>query len=501
MKKNLTDGIKTYLEQDIYPMHMPGHKRNRSLMGYGLPGNAESYDLTEVYGTDDLHRSRGIIRGSMLRTAKLYGAGLTRYLVNGSTCGILAGIAALCGRRDVVIASRNCHISVAHAIEINDLKVKWMLPEYDEKLSIFKEIRPDTLKTAIEEVIAAGSFPSLVVITSPTYEGYLSDTESLSRICHDHGIPLLVDEAHGAHLRFTYDHRDALSQGADVVVQSPHKTLCSLTQSAWMHVSKEALIRCPGIEDRLEEKLSVYETSSPSYPLMLSLDKTSCIMESHAKELDARYIKLLSMLYGRLESLKCLKIPELSGVKALCENRLAGKGVSDMRHDPGKLLINTSASGINAGELAEILRKRYGYETEYAIGNNVLAMITMWDDAERLKGFAMALREIDEGLKEGIKEGYKNASGDVCGYLKELPCAVSDISDALTGERVFSVPYADGVAAEYIYCYPPGIPLMVPGEAVDENILSFMEEAKRSGCEILGSCSSFREEFCFQKKN
>ena len=312
-RNTLRKDLEDYLDKGLYPLHMPGHKRADSVASCHLhmPGYVKDsspasegespsgqaretdpfagmrdHDLTEIKGTDDLHRAKGMLRRAMDRTAALYGASRTFYLVNGSTVGILAAVSALCKRRDTVIAARNCHISVSHAIEVNDLSVKWVLPGYDPDFDIYTRTETCAVRDAITETIEkTGKKPACVVITSPTYEGVLSDIKKISEICLDFKIPLIVDEAHGAHLRFAGGYEDALSSGADLVVQSPHKTLCSFTQTAWMHISDKALKLIPDLPERIEEKLSVYETSSPSYPLMMSLDECTEIMADRGEEL------------------------------------------------------------------------------------------------------------------------------------------------------------------------------------------------------------------------
>ena len=213
--------LRQYCGSGIYPLHMPGHKRRPG----PCPGLPYEWDVTEVEGTDDLHDARGILKEAMDRTAALYGADYTRYLVGGSTCGILAGIRAALRHGDRVAVARNCHKSVYHAIELCGLETVWILPETVPDYRICGSVSPEAVRCLLQ------TDPSIraVILTSPTYEGVLSNIGAIAAHCHAHEIPLIVDEAHGAHLGLfsgTGFPAGALSCGADLVIQSPHREPC-----------------------------------------------------------------------------------------------------------------------------------------------------------------------------------------------------------------------------------------------------------------------------------
>ncbi|MCR4922667.1 MAG: PLP-dependent transferase [Lachnospiraceae bacterium] len=493
MKKNLSESLDEYIDKKLYPMHMPGHKRR--LKGNTLLTGSRTceeklasmalYDLTEVKGTDDLHNPEGFIRESVKRTEKLFGAASSRYLVNGSTCGILAAVLACCKRGDIIIAGRNCHISVCHAIELGDLRVKWVEPEYDPDFEIFTYMDKMKLEKAIKDTkerIGA------LIITSPTYEGYISDIGAIAGLCDKEGIPLIVDEAHGAHLRFTDRRHEAVENGADIVIQSPHKTLSSLTQTALLHISGKAIKSYPWIERKIDEKLSVLETSSPSYPLLASIDNCVDQLVKSGEELSGKYRKMLDRTYDILKELKVFK-----AAGSMDEGPLI--------RDRGKILINCKKSGINGVELSEIMREKYGYETEYANAYDLLAMTSMWDDEEKVLGFAKGLLIEDKSLyeKNASKKKERPLSQGIYSkgviYDRDLLGSVMTIADAM--ESVFEevsfeeLKRADKerLCAEYIYCYPPGIPFIVPGETVKADFIRYLEEAKKSGSRILKSRS------------
>ena len=245
--------------------------------------NAYGLDITEITGFDDLHRASGILKDAMERAAGLYGSQRTWFLVGGSTCGVLAALGAAVRHGDEILVAANCHISVFHAAQVMELKVRLAMPEYLGKYGIYGSIRPKTVKEALSE------HPGIraVVVTSPTYEGILSDISGIAAVCHRYDIPLITDEAHGAHLKFMRPEdkegravcfsveegdgaygrqpesgklQSAVEAGADLTVQSLHKTLPALTQTALLHLGRTTLIDA----GRIGEQLSIYETSSPS---------------------------------------------------------------------------------------------------------------------------------------------------------------------------------------------------------------------------------------------
>lgn len=278
----LYKAISQYISRDICPMHMPGHKRNTELLGRELP---YGIDLTEIDGFDRLHDSDGILKDVADLASELYGSRRSFLLVNGSTGGILASVRAAVQYGDRILMARNCHQSVYHAAEVNGLKTAYLIPETDAETGICGSIAPAALEGALEEYPDA----KLVVITSPTYEGVISDVRALCSLAHKKNIPVLVDEAHGAHLGFSaFFPGEALQNGADLVVTSLHKTLPALTQCALAHVGGRLIS-----PERVARQLSIFETSSPSYVLMASIDRCLGILRASKEELFGHYEALL----------------------------------------------------------------------------------------------------------------------------------------------------------------------------------------------------------------
>lgn len=476
----LQSQLEEYTAEGLYPFHMPGHKR-RFIPAPGLPAG---WDVTEVPGTDDLHDASGILREAMVRTASLCGADRTWYLVNGSTCGLLAGIRALARRGSQVLCARNCHKAVYHALELTGCRVHWIMPPVDPRWGICGGITSSQIASAIRR------HPSVcaVILTSPTYEGVLSEIEDICQVCHARNIPVLVDEAHGAHLIPVSQEAGfpagALACGADIVVQSPHKTLPSLTQTALLHMQG-------GLVDpaRIERELDIFETSSPSYPLLASLDGCTGILNERGREL----FSLWADRIGRFDTL----VKDLRRIRILYHTRTpAGEdpelaSIPSALFDAGKILIDASPAGMKGPELAEILRERWKMETEMARGNLVLAMTSICDDEDALDRLALALREIDKsagGLPEAEKETPDPAGADAGVEISPAPAAiypvtVCSLSEACEqeAEEVPAAAAEGRICAQYLYFYPPGIPFLAPGELVTPQILDLLETSRRSG--------------------
>ena len=462
--------LEKYVRQGLYPLHMPGHKR----LMQPAPGLPSSWDLTEVEGTDDLHDAGGILSDAMRRTALLWGAERTWYLVNGSTCGLLAAIRSLAGHGAEVICARNCHKAVFHAIGLSGYRVRWLMPAVNEEWGICGGI------SALQVQAALGRYPSAkaVILTSPTYEGILSDIKGICRVCHEKGIPVLVDEAHGAHLMplsaASGFPAGALAGGADLVVQSPHKTLPSLTQTALLHL--QGRIADPA---RVEEELDIFETSSPSYPLMASLDGCTGILRKEGAELFKKWKERLARFDEAVHSLQKIRI-------------LGHGSQSAAVNDPGKILINTRGAGMTGQEAAGLLRDQFRLETEYARGFHVLAMSSPCDSEDALDRLAAALLVLDTKAAAPVSvEKNRTDSTDALPVQELLmirPVTACTIACAAEQEAE-EVPITEAsgrICAEYLYDYPPGIPFLIPGEFITRKIIEILEKEAENGRAFYG---------------
>ena len=451
--------LKKYSNSDYYPFHMPGHKRRGIGEICEAAGEAKipyGIDITEIEGFDDLHHARGILKTAQERAAKVYGADETHFLVNGSTVGILSAICGITKKGDTILVARNCHKSVYHAIYLNELNPLYLYPRFDEETHLSAEIEPQRVAEALEE------HPQIraVVLVSPTYDGVVSDVAAISEAVHARGIPLIVDEAHGAHFGF---HRafppNSNRLGADVVIHSVHKTLPSLTQTALLHINGNLVNR-----RRIAEYLDMLQTSSPSYVLMASIDSCVELLEKRGSGAFESYVKNLTELRNSLKELSHLKIIETG------------------KYDPSKVVISVKNADITSKELYEMLLSEYHLQMEMTGGTYVLAMTSMGDTKEGFERLTNALFSIDNKIGSDTV--------DIIGKQPRLP-AVLKISEAedLPEEKRRRLAWKDAagfISLEYAYLYPPGSPLIVPGERITGSAVRALFWYKEHGFSVEG---------------
>lgn len=401
-EKSLYEKLKEYAVSSDYPFHMPGHKRTD--LGIGEPSRI---DITEIPGFDDLHCAKGIILESEKRAAALWGVKRSFFLVNGSTVGILSAISAAAEKGSRILVAENCHKSVRHACFLRDLEVS-CLKTVKTRFGVPGQISPEELLRGFHEFPDAKT----VVITSPTYEGILSDIRELSDITHRHGAILIVDEAHGAHLAFSKELPEpATALGADLVVESIHKTLPSLTQTALLHIVTD---RIP--EDKIAQYLDIYETSSPSYVLLSSIDRCISILASEREAMFSSYIERLNEFYRSCRDLKSFSV--------LTEDALNKEEAFEK--DPGKIIIRPDIVGVTGNRLSECLREVYHLVAERAEEDYVIAMTSISDTKEGFLRLKVALHELDRGQGGLMDRESSSASAPseyeiYRGFSKETP--------------------------------------------------------------------------------
>ena len=471
----LYDKLKAYSESGHYGFHMPGHKRNTDILGTDLP---YGLDITEIDGFDDLHHARGIIKEGEERAAAVYHAEESHYLVNGSTVGILSAVLGVTQPGDRVIVARNCHKSVYNALYLNGLRPVWIYPDMIPGTSICGPVPVEQVDVLLRE------YPDVkaVIVTSPTYDGIVSDVGAVAGAAHRHGVPLILDEAHGAHFGFhPYFPKNGNQLGVDLVIHSLHKTMPSLTQTALLHINGELADR-----DRVRRCLHMLQSSSPSYVLMASIDQCIRMTAEKQEEWFGFYVKLLQNARSDLRSLKNLALFET------------------VPYDRGKILIDTSGSIIKCKKeikkctgklLSDILEEKYLLQTEMAAPDYVVAMTSVCDTEDGMDRLVSALHEIDANLANSNEfEGYP-------AYKKEKIEGNPDISernqqifsmreiDKFTNKEI-SVKYQDSagkISLEYAYVYPPGIPLVVPGERISSKTAATLQKYVESGFDIEGT--------------
>lgn len=480
--------LAAYCASDALPMHMPGHKRNRQALQLPEPVDI---DITEIDGFDNLHGAEDLLLACQRRAARVFGAEETHFLVNGSSGGILSAIAACVPRGGALLMGRNAHRAALNAVTIGGIRPEYLYPAFLPESSISGAIAPEQVDAAL------GRRPDIrcVFITSPTYEGVISDVAAIADACHRHGAVLIVDEAHGAHLGFGGFPESAVRLGADVSVQSVHKTLGSLTQTALLHVSGPRVDR-----ERLRRMLSVYQTSSPSYVLMASIDECVLRMEAQGDALADRWLANVAAFrraVGGLRHLKLLPVEAAGGggtavgadsvdgaaargyaaVGAGSVDGVAARGgaavgagsvdVAAFRFDSSKIVISARGTNIGGPELQRMLRERFHIELEMAAGHYAIAMTGVGDTEASVMRLADALLTIDAELTDVDAP----APVDPLSPRPQMVLTPAE-ADLLPAEDVPVDAAAGRICAETVFAYPPGIPLMVPGERVDGALLA-----------------------------
>ena len=485
---NLYERLCEYAQEEYYPFHMPGHKRNEEVFKQHEDSAAIAIpygiDITEIEGFDNLHQPEGILKESMERAAELYGAGKTFYLIGGSTCGLLAGICACTEPGDWILMARNCHKAVYHAVYIRGLRPVYLYPEIEEEFGICGGIRPESVGEALEK------YPDirLVVIPSPTYEGVVSEVRKIADLAHEKQIPLLVDEAHGAHFGFGFGFPDSsVHQGADLVIQSVHKTLPSPTQTAMLHLCGELVP-----PERVKLFLGIFQSSSPSYILMAGIDRCLELMRRYRNEMFSDWQRRLADFYREVRNLKRIRV--LDGNPSVWKEckKHPGGGEKEgraviMDRDPSKIVVSVKGTGYSGEWLYHRLAEDYRLIPEMASGDYVICMTGAGDTAEGMRKLSAALLELDDVLS---RENSEAGGCDSFRYM-EIPAVTEEYSwqVQIRGREYERVPLTQSegrISAEYVWLYPPGIPLLVPGERVSGGLLAVLSAYQRSGLVLKG---------------
>ncbi|MBO4579912.1 MAG: aminotransferase class I/II-fold pyridoxal phosphate-dependent enzyme [Clostridiales bacterium] len=425
-KGRLKQKIEEYNRTMPLPMHMPGHKRNPA-----FESGIFSYDITEIEGFDNLHKPKGIFLEAENKLAGVYNAKKSYLMVNGATGGILSLIMAAAKQGGTIAVHSACHLSVWHAIELTGCRITELKPEIRPGLPFYCGVTADTVKKALEEEPDI----SCVIITSPTYEGIVSNTDEIFDVTNNAGIPLIVDCAHGAHLGLSDKFLPAPKCDASVV--SLHKTLPSPTQTAAVNLITDKIDRTA-----VEHYIDVFESSSPSY--VLSDGAISCIegIRDGDISLDAWADAIDNEILSPLKDLKHLKL------------------FTSEDQDKSKIVI--LCDGI---KLARNLRDKYNIECEAAYKTHLIAMTGTGDSEESLARFKDAI------LGSDLPEFAADEDGLGLSFLPDKVMALT-LRDAMAADKIL-LPLAEvpgRIAGEYIFSYPPGVPLLVPGQLISPAI-------------------------------
>lgn len=539
------------LKDDENGGQLPPNVDNISKSRENFWNGVYAHDFTEAKDLDDMHEPEMFIADSLAEMKMVYGTFATYMLVNGSTSGLMTAIHATCHRGDVILAARNCHKAVYNAICMLELEPEYIVPDYvdmrwrcgvnqngeqpitdgmtdvsgesnretrekmaassevnheteeraavngeddrevSERTDILGDISPDKLELALKELVADGRKPRAVIITSPTYEGVISDIRTIAGIVHRYGIYLIVDEAQGAHLNFMEGHETAMQQGADIVIESLHKTMPALTQTSLLHVMN------PELDERVRRYLQIFQSSSPSYIFMQSMEKAVAFGANNRDEF-ARYGRRLEIFAEKCDSLRNIRLFR-PGVN-VSKNDEGCSACKVFDHDEGRLVFvvrpgtaDESGQKFTGVMLAEILADRYGLIVEMASVSYVICISSVVDSADSYDILFNAVAEIDGNLGYEPDKTDRQELDIISGRRSAMPPGTA------WDRPVESVPIegaAGKVSGAFVYAYPPGIPVLAPGEVVDRQAVNGIKSMIDSGLNVAGVNDGYIKVLC-----
>lgn len=457
----LYSALVNHLKKDSISYHVPGHKS-----GGVFPEKANPYfqsilnlDLTEISGLDDLHDPEGVIFQAQQLTAQLYGVKESYFLVNGSTVGNIAMILATCSEGDIVLVQRNSHKSIINGLQLAGVKPVFLAPEYDSNVKVASSVSEQTVKEALTRYPKAKA----LILTNPNYYGMAANLSRIVKLAHENGTVVLVDEAHGAHFVADLFPTSAIKYGADIVVQSAHKTLPAMTMGSYIHYNSKLVS-----STRLKHYLQMLQSSSPSYPIMASLDLARSYLATLMND-DLINLKQQTTLFKE-------EINQIEGIKVVQST------CDSIEQDLLKVVVQTE-SQLSGYELQKRFED-HGIYTELADLYNVLFVIPLGENKRQVQ----TIKKVKDALR-GIR------SIEEISYSK-LPAVLYKISELEIGykelkgynKKVVPIKEAVGkVAAEMVIPYPPGVPMLVIGEKVTDVHIEMLIAYRKSGARFQGS--------------
>ena len=464
----LFDALKEYVNRDTIPFHVPGHKK-----GTGIEEDFKNFiglnpfkiDVTVFKLVDSLHHPTGPIKKAQELAADAYGADASFFSIHGTSGAIQAMIMSVVSEGDKILVPRNVHKSVTAGIILSGAIPIFMQPELDKKLGIAHGVTPETVEKTLKEHPDAKS----VLIINPTYYGVATDIKKIADIVHSYNIPLIVDEAHGPHLGFLdILPTSALNAGADICAQSTHKIIGALTQGSLLHVKSKYVN-----PSRVQQVLNLLQTTSPSYILMASLDCSRKQIALNGRELLKEAIELCN--YAREE------INKIPGFYCFGKEIMDKPGVYSL--DPTKLTITCRDLGITGYDLDMILSNKYHIQMELSDLYSVLAVGSFGDTKENIDALIKALKEISEEFinQNKIKPDFLD--------IPNIPESAITPREAFNSNKL-SIPLKDSVgkiSGEFLLAYPPGIPVLCPGEIITKEIIDYVENLRAVGLYVQGT--------------
>lgn len=467
----LFTGLLDYIKTDPIQFHIPGHKKGKGMdptFRKFLGDNALAIDLINIAPLDDLHQPHGMIKEAQDLAAKAFDADATFFSVQGTSGAIMTMVLSVCSPGDKIIVPRNVHKSVLSAIIFSGAFPIFIYPEIDRELGISHGITTDAVKHAFAQHPDAKA----LLVINPTYYGVSGNLKDIVDLAHEHEIPVLVDEAHGVHIHFHEQlPLSAMQAGADMAATSVHKLGGSLTQSSILNI-KEGYVSAKHVQSII----SMLTTTSTSYLLLASLDVARKYLATEGHQLISHAIELANRARESINKIKPL----------YCVGReiLGSKATYDM--DPTKLLISVKNLGISGYEAEVWLREHHRIEVELSDLYNILCLVTTGDNETSVNSLVVALEDM-------VKTFLSKEKGD--GVVKSMPVHVPEMPRlSLLPRDAFysgteSVPFEDStgrIIAEFVYVYPPGIPIFTPGEIISQDNLDYITENMEAGLPVQG---------------
>jgi len=456
-----------HAKENPISFHMPGHKGSAIFKRFGFHEFLENFmdcDITEIVGADNLFQTEGILKEAQESYEELYDSKKSYLLINGTSGGIIAAILASVPKGKQIIMARNCHKSVFNALTLAEIKPLYAYPELIEEFGISGAIPPEEIETLMKDHPDAEA----VILPSPNYYGICSDIEAIAEIVHRYDKILIVDQAHGAHLKMFSKFgvkdlpKSAEESGADIVINSIHKTLASYTQSAVLNINTDRV--SPYV---IEDKLQCIESTSPSYILMASLDINAGILKNHGHELMKEWAGHLNYFYKEAEKIEGLEfIGKVPGM------------------DWTKINISMSSLGITGDELEKLLFP-YNIFIELYTGDLVMCMTGIGNTREHIETLLSALQEISKSRRiDGSNEIQENKKHDNKSLLAFRRTEIYEIP--INKESVPLLEAEGLICASSVIPYPPGIPLVCPGEKFDKETLLYIKTLRDNKEKVIG---------------
>ena len=456
MKNYILNKLDELKNNDLVSFHVPGHKMGKIFKKLGYEDTMQkiyTLDTTEIDGTDNLHNAKEIIKNSQDRASKVFNSDKTIYLINGTTCGIEAAIMSVCPPKSKIIVNRDCHQSVINGCILGDIEPIYISSKVCKKTNIIMGVDVEETKSVIDQNLDAKA----IILTYPTYYGKIFDLKSICDYAHSKNMIVIVDEAHGAHLQLSDElPKSAIEQGADIIIQSIHKTLPAFTQSSMLHIKGNRVDI-----NKIKTILRFLESSSPSYMLLTSLELAVDIYDKYGNELMNNLINYIDNFKGKFKNNENIII--------------------DNNMDKTKIFISLKKLGITGYDLDSILREKYKIQVELSNYYGVLLICTIGNEKE---DFIRLEKSIEDLLLNITKKKILEDTN----YPEIIPEKVLNPRDAFySNKKTVKLEESIGkISGEYIIPYPPGISLISPGEIITQEIITYIQQGVKSGMIVSG---------------